>query len=181
MSDLSPYTTPFVLSLSTAILLWQHPEKSRNFWIFCVVAFVVGMFAEWLGVKTGFPFGNYQYVYGLGIKLAGVPLIIGVNWLLLILASRATAASFGIEQKFLPLITAVFMVFIDLFLEVVAVKMGWWHWFGKPVPFTNYLAWFGISMILAWIAQWLKVDAENKSGRPIYFMLLIFLFFMMRT
>lgn len=180
MADWSHITTPLILALTAAFVVWQQPEKDQYFWIFSAIAFAVGMLVEWIGINTGFPFGSYQYVYGLGPKLAGVPIIIGVNWLLLILTSRALAASFGAVDNTVPIITAGFMVFIDFFLEIVAVKMGWWHWYGKPVPMSNYLAWFVVSLILAYAANGLKVRYENRAGRPVYLMLLAFLFFLSR-
>jgi putative membrane protein len=42
---------------------------------------------EVVGVKTGLIFGEYKYGSTLGIKLFEVPLIIGFNWVFVILGS----------------------------------------------------------------------------------------------
>ena len=43
------------------------------------------MLTEAIGVNTGLLFGTYEYGANLGFKIFGVPLIIGVNWTVLII------------------------------------------------------------------------------------------------
>ena len=41
------------------------------------------MISEILGVNYGLIFGDYIYLDNLGYKVFGVPVIIGVNWIIL--------------------------------------------------------------------------------------------------
>ncbi len=86
LASWSSALTPVNLIVSTGILLACHPGALRSVLpplLFCVL---VGFGVEVLGVHTGFPFGRYTYGPVLGWKLLEVPLVIGVNWLLLIYA-----------------------------------------------------------------------------------------------
>ena len=75
--------SPITLCLSfIAIVLCTKPPKTPTF-LFLVFAGVVGFIAEFIGVNTGLLFGSYRYLTNLGIKIAGVPLIISVNWSIL--------------------------------------------------------------------------------------------------
>src|SRR5210317_2015499 len=65
-----------------------------------VAALVViagGFAVELIGVQTGLLFGEYAYGSALGPKLMGVPLIIGVNWLAIVLASIGVIGSFKLK------------------------------------------------------------------------------------
>ena len=44
----------------------------------------LGFFIEVIGVKTGFIFGSYYYGAAMGIKILAVPLLIGLNWSILV-------------------------------------------------------------------------------------------------
>lgn len=88
---LSPYT----LLLSFLILMNSYRWKSPVVWV-AILVFLLGFTAEWVGVQKGWLFGVYHYGSNLGPKLAGVPLIIGINWAMLTLA---TGAKHGINAQ----------------------------------------------------------------------------------
>ena len=45
--------------------------------------FLIGMICEILGVNYGYIFGDYVYLNNLGTKVFGVPILIGINWVIL--------------------------------------------------------------------------------------------------
>ena len=70
--------TPLNLSLQLFLVFWLFSIKSfRSVLIVCCL-FFIGMTAEWLGVNQQLLFGHYDYGENLGIKLFGVPLLIGL-------------------------------------------------------------------------------------------------------
>ena len=75
--------TPFNLLLSFALLI-INIEWNKKLFLLIVTCFSVGMLSEIIGVNYGFLFGEYSYGKALGIKFKGVPLIIGINWCLLV-------------------------------------------------------------------------------------------------
>ena len=56
--------------------------------------YFLGYIIEFIGVYTGFLFGEYSYGSVLGFKFFETPLIIGLNWLILILATHSFSLFF---------------------------------------------------------------------------------------
>ena len=80
-------STPFNLLLSYILLVWTHPEKNNSFYFFIGIVFIVGFLSEVVGVNTGLLFGEYHYSKILGIQLFQVPILIAVNWFIIIYCS----------------------------------------------------------------------------------------------
>ena len=75
--------TPVNLFLSFFLLFVTQNELNNKNIISALSIFLIGMIAEILGVNFGIIFGEYEYLDNLGIKIFGVPIIIGVQWILL--------------------------------------------------------------------------------------------------
>ena len=76
-------TTPVNLFITIVLLFVNLPDVNKNVLLAAVVAFLVGMAVELLGVNYGLIFGQYVYGDNLGVKVGGVPLLIGANWVML--------------------------------------------------------------------------------------------------
>jgi putative membrane protein len=123
-----------------------------------VVAGGLGLGAETLGVHTGFPFGDYAYTGRLGIRLAGVPLLVPLAWTMLaypcLLLGRRLGA--GGSRSVSIVAGALALAGWDLFLDPQMVAQGNWVWAdptpalpGVPgVPLTNYAGWLLVSLLL---------------------------------
>jgi putative membrane protein len=146
--------TPFNLLLSLFVLLAFQPKYDNRFWVFALITTVVGIVVEWIGVHTGMLFGSYYYTSIFGVKLDGIPLLIGVNWLMLTIICAEFASRFLSKQSFRILAGALLMVAIDFLIEPVAIQFGFWVWEGNQVPWTNYLTWFIVALPLNFLYQW---------------------------
>ena len=140
--------TPITILVSALVVFLRY-EKYRDT---RVVAFVVIAIASYLievyGVKTGNLFGTYTYGDNLGWKLFGVPLIIGVNWAVLIMvAQQLTTHYIGINNRFFSAISvATIMTTFDLLLEVLAPQFDYWSFTHMNyAPIENFIAWFCVS------------------------------------
>jgi len=155
--------TPFNLLLSTAIVLSFHQPKTHRFWYFLGISFLVGFGIEVLGVNTGVIFGHYQYDYVFGYKLFGTPLLIGVNWLLTAYCC-GTAANWFL-QKSHPVVVAMVgaagMTGLDMLVEPVAMRFGFWSWEGDVVPIQNYIAWFATGFVLQYLFVRWRIPERN--------------------
>lgn len=168
--------TPLNLLVSLGTVLLFHPQWSRNTIIALSALFVLGFFAEVFGVNTGLLFGTYRYEEVLGWKIWGTPLMLGVNWMLLGYCSGVTV------NQFLPLlkwwqkgpIAAALMVFLDLFIEPVAIEYNFWEWPGNVVPLQNYLGWYLVSLPLLSLFAYLQGQIRNKVAIALLLMQLIF-------
>ena len=66
------------------------------------------------------------------------------------------------------------MVLIDLVIEPVAMKYGFWSWQGGQIPLQNYLAWFVVSFVLLQLFYRLKFRKVNLIAPALYFFQLLF-------
>jgi uncharacterized membrane protein len=157
--------TPFNLLLSGVLLYIYHADKSLKFTITVALVGLVGFMVEVLGIHTGFPFGSYDYLTTLGFKLWGVPIVLAINWVLLIYCT-ADLALRVVEKGTWPLVLgALLMVGLDFLIEPVAIKYDYWIWLDGSIPVQNYVAWFVISFILHWFFK-TRVGKVNNPIAP---------------
>lgn len=170
--------TPINLLIMAGLLLQTRSDK--NYWlhIFFVVCWIAGMAAEITGVKTGLLFGDYRYGKWLGPAFAGVPLLIGVNWFIIVYCSAAVAdfilnrnkkqkpLTYGYQRKpvfLFCLIGALLATFFDWVMEPAAIDLGFWIWKGNgSIPVYNYICWFLLSFLLLFIFRKMAVTASNR-------------------
>ncbi|MFH0757855.1 MAG: carotenoid biosynthesis protein [Bacteroidota bacterium] len=166
---------PFTLLVSLALLFLYHGKISSRTCLAGLLIFVLGLLIEMTGVGTGLIFGNYRYGDTLGLKVFHTPLMIGVNWLILVYCSVVVAGRFVEPLYFRSIVAGSMMVAYDFALEPAAIRLDMWSWAGIAVPLRNYLAWFVIAALLSYLAAWLRLpNPKNKMAGPIYFIQLIF-------
>ena len=86
--------TPFVLFISYLFVLYpSFRNKNLRFFIWFLIGFLITFSVEVAGVKTGMLFGSYAYIENLGIKIFDVPLLIGLNWMMLLSGFQSTRIS----------------------------------------------------------------------------------------
>jgi putative membrane protein len=140
--------SPLNLALSTGLVLSLHREWPPFFRILIVAYALAGFGVEVLGVQTGWPFGQYQYLDALGWPLWGVPLIMGLNWALLLYATAALAGRLVRPVGLRIALAAAMMVFIDSWIEPISATLRFWEWADGHAPLINFLGWFGVSALL---------------------------------
>lgn len=166
--------TPFNLLMSAAILWVNHRERNLEILWYSIFVFVLGFLVEFVGVRFGIIFGQYAYGATLGPKLLNVPIIIGLNWLLVMYCIAALTDSLKIPTVLKIAAGATLAVAVDWLIEPVAMHFDFWTWQDGIVPFQNYVAWFFTSAIMQSAYHVLKVRAENKLALPFYFTQLFF-------
>jgi putative membrane protein len=105
------------------------------------IAFVV----EAVGVRTGFPFGEYAYGAALGPRLLGVPVIIGLAWAWMAWPAWLAAVRLVRHTAARIAVGAVALASWDLFLDPQMVAAGYWHWQNGEIPVRNYLGWLVVA------------------------------------
>lgn len=190
--------TPMNLLLSFALLVWTQTEKNLAFFIFLFTCFAIGVAVEVIGVNTGLLFGDYVYGQVLGPKVKHVPLLIGVNWFIIVYccgisihtlltkAINRVAADTGKTPNTLKALSvivdgATLAVFFDWLMEPVAVKLGYWTWNGDgSIPMLNYICWFVVSLLLLISFHFAKFNKQNKFAVNLLLIQLMF-FLLLRT
>ncbi|MEO8794460.1 MAG: carotenoid biosynthesis protein [Daejeonella sp.] len=149
LSPLFIKIVPFHLLLMMLLLIFAHPDRNKEYWLFIVVTYFAGFIIELLGVTSGLIFGSYHYGDTLGWKISEVPLLIGINWVILIYCTGAVVKRFKIKSYIVrSLIGALFLVLLDILIEPIAIKFDYWRWDEMNIPFQNYIAWFVFSFIM---------------------------------
>ena len=170
--------TPVNLLVSLGLVLWNHERwEARTGW-FIVLAYVLGFGAEVFGVQTGLLFGDYAYGRVLGPKLWGTPLMIGMNWVMLGYASGVTANRLLPGRHWLVrgTLAAVMMVALDVLIEPVAMRYGFWTWEGGVVPLRNYIGWFVVALPIECLFAAIQGNSRNKVAVALF--ILQFFFFL---
>lgn len=140
--------TPLHLIVSAGLLILHQQNKNRAFWWTMLGLIIAGYAVEVAGIKTGVIFGIYFYDHGLGPKVFDVPPIIGVNWMMLILAIGSLLSQLNIPLLIKAMLGALCMVAMDYLIEPVAIQYDFWHWASTTVPTHNYLGWLITAFIL---------------------------------
>jgi putative membrane protein len=170
------YLTPATLFLTGLIvLIYSYKTSANKFLLWAVLTYFITFILEVVGVKTGLIFGEYKYGSTLGIKIFEVPLIIGFNWVFVILGSISISRLMTSNIFLSAIISAFISLMFDLILEPIAVKLDYWTWAEGIIPLQNYLAWFVIALISALGFSFLKVKVISKIS--LHYLLVQFVFF----
>jgi putative membrane protein len=146
-------SSPYVLTM-TLFLLVVNNSIDKKFLIRLFFIFMLGLSVEIIGVNFSFFFGEYKYGDNLGVKIFDVPIVIGFNWVLLIIltgnfANRVFTKSIIGKVLF----GSTMMILLDLLIEISAPKLDYWEFSLNPVPLSNYFWWFIFSILFHLIYQ----------------------------
>lgn len=167
--------TPMNLLLTAFLLLWGNGKNSVSLIKAVFFAFSLGFIVEVLGVQTGVLFGAYSYGDPLGFKVFDVPLLIGVNWLILSFSSLGIAGKIVNSSMFQVILSSLLMVFLDFIIEPVAIQLDFWNWTHGEIPIQNYIMWLATSLVVNSIAKAYLKEVHFKTS--LYVMLAQIYFF----
>lgn len=167
--------TPFTLLLTGGVVVFNSFSSSEKVFIYWgIITYLITFILEVIGVKTGLIFGGYEYGDALGFKILEVPVIIGFNWVLVILGAISISKSFTKNVFIILICSALLAVIFDFFLEPVAIKLGYWNWEQIAVPLQNYWAWFIIAFIFSIALLKIKPDFNRGISREYFIVQFIF-------
>lgn len=175
-SDFYLRFTPLTLLLTALLLLAFQRKRGVSFWGFCVSVSLLGFAAEVVGVFTGKFFGHYYYGQTLGYQALGVPLAIGLNWLVLTYVCGILARYLPLAELPRTLLAALLMVGLDMCMEPVASHYDFWHWTANVIPFQNFRDWFILACILQMLFNRANFSKFNPLVPLVYLTQLLFFF-----
>ena len=135
---------------------------------FMLPAILLSLGSELLGTSTGFPFGHYRYLSGLGYKIAGlVPFTIPLSWFYLGFSAYIIALA-GLGTKNIPKLVkylgaigigSLLLTSWDFVLDpaMSQASLPFWVWeqpgpfFG--MPYENFTGWFGTGVVFMTVAS----------------------------
>jgi len=145
--------------LALAALAWAWERVGPRALLLAGLTSGAGLLVEYVGSRTGIPFGAYAYDPP-GPTVLGVPLLVPLGWWWM--TAAALAASGG-----RPLLTGALLVALDLGLEPLMTSRGFWTWHAPGsayygVPLLNFLGWFVVGSLLAWVLA--RLAPELRTG-----------------
>lgn len=100
---------------------------------------------EFVGLKTGWPYGQFHYGVSLGPHILGVPLGLPLFFIPLVLNSYILVSLSGIEKNYQKVLATIgFVLVVDLVLDPAAVSLDLWSYSSGGyygVPVSNFLGW----------------------------------------
>jgi putative membrane protein len=178
----------YILLGTVAVALYAYRTLGLGSLItFAIAAVGVSLTSELLGTSTGFPFGDYTYLNGLGYKVADlVPFTIPLSWFYLGLASfllaRGGLAAGGGAGRYnwARSLAAIFLgsilltswdFVLDPAMSQTALPFWYWHepgaFFG--MPYQNFAGWLGTGVVFMGVALGLwktfKFSPELDQGQ----------------
>ena len=169
-----------ILFGTIAVSIYAYRTLGLKPWLgFMLPAMSISLGSELLGTSSGFPFGDYSYLSGLGYKIAGlVPFTIPLSWFYMGLSSYliSRVALNTIKSNWLRHIGAILlgaMLFTswDFALEPAmsqtAFPFWYWHQPGAffGTPYQNYAGWFGTSALFMSVAALVWGNVPLKLER----------------
>jgi putative membrane protein len=179
--------TPLNLLLMLLLSFWVEENKTLRFWLTFGWLFSLGMAAEMIGTNTGWLFGDYKYGTTLGFAILNVPLVIGINWFLVVYGAHSLIHQ--LAERWMPaepnykwmrlfaicLDTALLATFFDWIMEPVAMRIDYWSWQQNIIPSFNYLCWFLLALFMAGILEIMKRKPNPFATHLFWIQLLFFL------
>ncbi|MGW5260278.1 carotenoid biosynthesis protein [Microbispora sp. NPDC004025] len=131
-------------------------------------AVAAGFAAEWAGIRTGLPFGDYRYTDALWPRPGGVPLVVALAWGGMGLAAHAVARRVAPRGRVIAiLVGALALTAWDLFLDPQMLRLGLWVW-AEPgpyrgVPLGNFAGWLLVSLLVMTLVD--RLTGRTDGGR----------------
>jgi uncharacterized membrane protein len=151
LGAIPPFIGNAAFSISSAggmlvLLYFFHSFTNLDFKTaakFLAIAAPISYLWEFVGVSTGFPFGQYYYTSNLGLPIGPVPIFIPLLW--------CAIGYFCMQASDYYIMASALMVSLDLsFDPVFSTSLHLWVWqspgqyFG--VPLSNFFGWFIASL-----------------------------------
>lgn len=158
----------YILLGTIAVALYAYRTLGlRNWLAFLIPSVGISLSSELLGTSTGFPFGDYSYLSGLGYKISGlVPFTIPLSWFYLGLSSYLLARmglSRGGKLGALGHVGAITLgallltswdFVLDPAMSQTSLPFWYWHQPGAffGMPYQNFAGWMGTGIVFMTVA-----------------------------
>jgi uncharacterized membrane protein len=139
--------------LASVTHAWAH-RGPRWALTFVFVSAGISFAAEAVGVRTGIPFGDYNYSSSLGTQVLDVPVLVPLAWSMM--AYPVFLAARRLSRRFTAVVGAIGLAGWDVFLDPQMAADGRWHWSDPSpslpgidtVPLTNLAGWLGVAFVM---------------------------------
>lgn len=142
---------------------------ARYAFLYLAITFSFALATEEVGLRTGWPFGNYSYSPSLGLTIFSLPLVVPFAWVMM--AHPILTAARRLTQNWVFLYGGAAMAAWDLFLDPQMVTANRWTWkftgahvpFQPEIPLSNTFGWLFAGMGLIALLH-LTLPRDRRKG-----------------
>ena len=134
-------------------------QKNRQTIFELLSAFAFGLLLE---IATIYLTHSYCYSDQFLFRIFDVPIAIGLGWAVIIYSAMLLSDQYRISWQTKPVFDAFTALVLDLSMDAVAIRLGFWHW-GIPfnqewygVPFANLFGWMAIVFTFSFIIRFIR-------------------------
>ncbi len=173
-------TTEIFLGINSLCVLYFL--LARNFdtkliW-WALVTFFTTLILEIIRANIGLVFGEYEYGSVVALKVLGVSLLVGILWVLIILASIRLAKKTQTNLLTQFFLAGLVTVTADIIIEPITIHLDYWRWPNDTVPLQNYLTWYIITVVFATFYKIFKIWIDSNLMKHFFFLKINFLSFL---
>lgn len=167
----------FVISIVVfSFILKNNKKKLTAFFLFFIPAFFGIYLLQVVSVNNDALLGSQQFGSVFAHKIAGVPFIVSLFWIVTIFSSLSLAVKLVKNNPLRIVLASLFIVILDIFLEQVAMKLDYWQWENRVVPLSNYVIWFIASLVLTTAILIIKIEPRSQVSRSFFIIQTAFFF-----
>ena len=172
--DLFLSLSPISLIFTFLIVVCSNIEVSYKSFATIIIIFFLSIISEIIGVNYGILFGSYYYGDNLGYSMYGVPLVIGLNWVVLTVSCGNIASYFFEKNKYLSIFFgSLLMLILDVIMEQVSGNIDFWYFNDDNLIF-NYITWFILGAFNQYFYQSLNYTKNLVISVNVYLSFIVF-------
>lgn len=141
---------------------WRNWETLENI----LLAAFYGVLLEIINVYSS---RSYSYSSDFTLSIYNIPIAIGMGWAIIYYCAEKMAEAYRLKWWQSPLLMAIIALSLDLSIDAVAIRLGFWHWrillnqewFG--VPYDNLVGWLAVVWTFAFLANLSRQNFFNKK------------------
>jgi uncharacterized membrane protein len=104
----------------------------------------------------------YSYNPAFLVKIAGVPLVIGLGWAVIVYCVMLLSDQYHIPWKLRPFMDALTAILLDLAIDTVAIRLSFWKWaipldqefYGVPIE--NLIGWILVVLAFSFVIRFIR-------------------------
>lgn len=154
--------------MRTPLIAGLKPLMNRRSVLGLSLLVLYSYLIEFVGLKTGWPYGEFEYLVSLGPHVFGVPMGLPLFFIPLVLNSYILVTLSGLEKSYQKILATIgFVLIVDLVLDPAAVSIGLWEYASGVyygVPVSNFLGWV-LSGAVATLLVYFSFETEEFTER----------------
>jgi hypothetical protein len=105
---------------------------------------------------------TYSYSDNFLVQIFHVPLAIGFGWAVIIYCAMLLSDEYNIPWFFRPFMDALTALTLDLAMDAIAIRLGFWHWIVPlnaewyGVPFENLFGWIMVVLSFSFCVRFIR-------------------------